>query len=197
MNLLPRIAIVGDSYTGKTTIIEKIMYPNMTPDKLSDPTIGAELHRVVIKNNPYYIWDISGNKNYMRICSVYVRNVDVCVFVFDVTNPESFRNMVVWYENTKRYMQSHTSMIVIGNKTDQKSKRSIHLDAATEFAHSIGAVYMDLNVYNDNLIRDFEEYVDNIQNMVQPITQMLVTEETVQTSNVNSGSLLCGHCSII
>ena len=43
------------------------------------------------------IWDTAGSEKYMSISAVYYRKADGVIFVFDMTRPRSFTNVVsVW-----------------------------------------------------------------------------------------------------
>lgn len=68
--------------------------------------------------------------------SHYYRNVHAVVFVYDVTNRESFDNLTHWIQECKKYIQdSHlVPKILVGNKCDLSSENSVDTHLAQTFA---------------------------------------------------------------
>lgn len=149
---IPRIVFVGESGSGKTALIQKIMHPSLPVERLYEPTIGAELHRGTILSTPFILWDLSGNKQYFRICSVYVQNADACVYVYDTTNNYSFYQLRTWYRYTKKYVYANTPLIVVGTKTDQFVHRSVSREEGEYFAKSINAHYIESSIFDEEPI---------------------------------------------
>ena len=96
-----KIVIVGDSDVGKTSIIKRFVF-NSTPGK-EKATIGAaEFNKVVQLNHVgldinFIIWDCSGQERFRSISSVYYRDADGVILVYDITNQKSFDHINEWY----------------------------------------------------------------------------------------------------
>lgn len=85
--------------------------------------------------------DTAGQERYRQsIVSHYYRNVNAVVFVYDVTNPASFRSLNTWIQECKKHALGTTSAaededlpphILIGNKCDlETSTTRVRTDQA-------------------------------------------------------------------
>tara|TARA_Y200000002_G_C22551887_1_gene608584 strand:- start:269 stop:922 length:654 start_codon:yes stop_codon:yes gene_type:complete len=115
-----KCVILGDSGVGKTSIIQKFQNNNF--NTYNETTLGAiywELpyqysDDLEIKIN---FWDTAGQERYQSLIPMYVRNCDIIILTFDLTNMDSFINLKKWLLFTKNNY-SRTRIIVLGNKED-------------------------------------------------------------------------------
>jgi small GTP-binding protein len=94
-----KIILVGDNGVGKSSIIRRFCEGSYANDM--DTTIGVDFYLSEIEVNgkkiKVKIWDTAGSEKYMSISAVYYRKADGVIFVFDMTRPRSFTNVVsVW-----------------------------------------------------------------------------------------------------
>ena len=130
-----KILLVGDSAVGKTTLILKYV-----DDKFSDShitTIGVEYKdKEIIVNDRkinLQIWDTSGQERYRSITKNFYRNAHGILFVYDITNKESFEHLKDWLNNSKELELNFKKMIV-GNKIDLQDKRAVNKESMEFFA---------------------------------------------------------------
>lgn len=115
-----KCVILGDSGVGKTSIIKKFETSHF--NTFNETTLGAiywELtydysDNLKIKIN---FWDTAGQERYQSLIPMYVRNCDIIILTFDLTNMESFHNLKKWHMFIKNNY-SNSKIIVIGNKED-------------------------------------------------------------------------------
>ena len=129
-----KILLVGDSSVGKTTLLLKY-----TEDKFSDShitTIGVEYKdkEITINNRKVnlQIWDTSGQERYQSITKNFYRNADGILFVFDVTNEETFHHIKNWLITSEDIDKDFKKMIV-GNKIDLEDKIVINKEKMEKF----------------------------------------------------------------
>ena len=119
-----KIAILGDTGVGKSSIVNKFARNtfNLTPG----PTIGVEFDSKIIKNNgskyKLQIWDMSGNKAYLNLIQMYLKNVAYVLLVYDISNKESFLNIKNWYNIIKKKIPHNAGIMIVCNKTDLYKK---------------------------------------------------------------------------
>lgn len=77
----------------------------------------------------------------------YYRNVNGIVFVYDITNPESFENVDNWYTEAVHYSENkdRLQMVLIGNKKDMESERRVSEETAREYANAKGMTYTEVS----------------------------------------------------
>ena len=90
-----KILLLGDSSVGKNSLILK--FTNKEFDENSYSTIGAEFKNKVIqidnKQIKLNIFNTAGQEKYRSISKNLIRNVNGIIFVFDLSNIDSFQNI--------------------------------------------------------------------------------------------------------
>tara|TARA_B110001469_G_scaffold123204_2_gene134896 strand:+ start:4552 stop:5283 length:732 start_codon:yes stop_codon:yes gene_type:complete len=118
-----KCVILGDSGIGKTSIIKK--YNSSTVTAHNESTLGAIYWELFYKydeekNIRINFWDTAGQERYNSLIPMYVRECDIILLTFDLTNYESFKNLSKWYKFILNNYDN-PKIIIIGNKVDLKS----------------------------------------------------------------------------
>jgi len=115
-----KVVIVGNANTGKTSLLNRYVNDTFT-DRLPS-TIGVEFtHKELEDETKLSIWDTAGQERFQSITSTLFRGADAVLFVYDVTNRESFLSIEKWYRDYLSFSGANTVAILVGNKTDLKS----------------------------------------------------------------------------
>jgi len=64
------------------------------------------------------------------------------VLVYDITNRDSYNNIIKWLDETKNYANEKVTVVLVGNKTDLDSKRVVTFEEGYEFAKRNGLNFM-------------------------------------------------------
>ncbi|XP_075264190.1 uncharacterized protein LOC142356106 [Convolutriloba macropyga] len=156
-----RLALLGDSGVGKTSLIWRLTKKNFDSSQFS-PTVGASffMHSVAIEDKVYevQIWDTAGQEQFHSLASTYYRNAQAVIVVFDITNSTSFLTAQKWvgelFSTQKKY-----SILLIGNKVDLPN-RTIFTSTAVTFAQSVGIRYMEVSAKTaENIDSIFNELI--------------------------------------
>lgn len=119
-----KCVIVGDSNVGKTSIIKNLIGEKFDINEYC--TIGVNFYTKTFKNifqndtTKLRLWDVGGK--FGNIIECYKRNCNVLIIVYDVTNRESFDNILDW--KNKLFVENNV-LVIIGNKTDLKDDRKV------------------------------------------------------------------------
>ena len=71
------------------------------------------------KKLPLQIWDIPGADKFRTLSTIYFRDADAAVLVFDVTNKESFDNLKTsWLKDLNAVAPDTMLKFIVGNKQD-------------------------------------------------------------------------------
>jgi GTPase SAR1 family protein len=65
------------------------------------------------------------------------------LFVFDLTDKESFKNVQLWYEDVLKTLSTDTLFVLIGNKADLVNQRSVSNEDAEAWAHEHGMPFFE------------------------------------------------------
>ena len=89
-NAVRKVIILGDAGVGKTSLKNRVLSNSFM--KNVEPTIGSECFDLNLqissssKNMILRIWDISGQDQYMSLTTMYYRDTDAAILVYDVTD---------------------------------------------------------------------------------------------------------------
>jgi small GTP-binding protein len=158
-----KITVLGDVYTGKTTLIDQLKYPSLksnTEQYLT--TVGVEYQTVVMehmendeqKNIKLGIWDTSGDEIFASILKSYY-NVSAIVAVFSGDNIDSFENVVKKIKYFRGKYGNLPQVLLIRNKSDLKN--DISQEEINEVIDKYNCLYFSCNsLTGDNVFNAFE-----------------------------------------
>ena len=184
---LMKFIIVGDSGVGKTSIMNRFVSDNY--DEYISSTIGVDFGAKIINvdyNNKtvpikVQIWDTAGLETFRSITKAYYKNAAGIIYVYDITNEYSFKNLDEWISNVKCETSDDFSSILVGTKTDNIYKRKVKYEDALRFAKKnkmehievsskdgdVDSVFKNLSiailerVFKNNKIPDGVRQIDN------------------------------------
>ena len=114
-----RLLLLGDSTVGKSSLITRFADNRFEENMTSSIGINNKFKCIIINNQKIKlnIFDTSGQERYHSLAKSYLRRVDGIIFVFDLTNDNTFENIRSWlmesYEVTDNFHK-----ILVGNKLD-------------------------------------------------------------------------------
>ena len=151
-----RLILIGDSTVGKTCFLYRYFKNTFVEAYLSTIGIDKEIKsiRVGQENYKLIVWDTAGEERFKCLPKKYYQNMDGVLFLFDVTNEETFTSVLNWMkdvrDNTNKTVsndankQSDISLYLIGNKIDLPN-RVISKEKAEEMAKSLGMKYFEIS----------------------------------------------------
>jgi small GTP-binding protein len=137
-----KISLLGDGTVGKTALRHRFMKGLF--DTNYSMTIGADFATKTIKiadrQIKFQIWDLAGQRHFSMIRPVYYRGSLGALVVFDISNPESFQNVLNWIEELwKNNGKGLIPILLLGNKLDLRNKfpETISLDQGKKLAEGL------------------------------------------------------------
>ena len=122
-----KIITLGDYYVGKTSIIKRFV-SNIFDEKIRS-TVGMDFssYDLTLKNNKSITLtfvDTSGTEKFKSLTKGYFKNADGILFVFDVSNKDTFDNIDSWMTLSKESNSSYLNLpkVLVGNKNDLDSE---------------------------------------------------------------------------
>ena len=134
-DIIYKILILGESNVGKTSIL--LRYINDTFDESAISTCGVDVKCKYVsfdnKKIKMNIWDTAGQERFRGLAKNYFRGAHGFIFVYDITNKESFDKLKGWMKDAKEKIENDYKMIIVGNKKDCEDKRQIDFQTLKEF----------------------------------------------------------------
>ncbi len=170
------VMLVGDTRTGKHAIASSFIdgrFPD--PDEPQGVRIRDKSIMIDDANMNLSIEVKGGQDAFRYVHAAYYRGYDGVVFVFDVTDKQSFDDLNNWINEINRYCDEHIKKIIVANKIDQPGRVIDHA-TAKEFADSLNINYVECSaITNQNIAeiftvlgRDMREHRRAKQAQAQP-----------------------------
>ena len=155
-----RICLLGDAGVGKTSILTR--FCDNTFKENYNNTIGVDFRVVTLKYkdiiSKIHIWDTAGQERFRSLTINYLHNSHGFLFIFDITNKDSFDNIVNWINLSFDNNKNSVINFLIGNKCDQNSRREVEETEAQYFAKEKHLIYLEVSAKNDENIQKLFYY---------------------------------------
>ena len=155
-----KVVFVGDQSVGKSSLIARYVYD--TFDQGTSPTIGVDfmVKSIYSGGQTYKIhfWDTAGQERFKSLIPSYVKDCQIAILVYDLTNPESFSAIDTWFENIKQQRGEDIILGLIGNKLDLEG-REVSTKDGFKKAESIGAMFQECSAKTGENIKEFFKLV--------------------------------------
>ena len=166
-----KIALLGDSTVGKSTIVSKYLKLDYKDDLLA--TIGSDKYdsKFTLENGEnikLIIWDTAGQERFRSVALQALKAVQGIILVFDLTKRESFININNWLETVKENLHN-PNLILFGNKADiKKEDWKVTSEEAKNFAVKLNMKYVETSAYTrQGLDEGFSSLINDTYNKVK------------------------------
>jgi small GTP-binding protein len=191
-----KIIFIGDSGSGKSSIIEK--YINNIILKEHEITICInyktkiiDLDKIINNNNTklddkiilfdynnnnirLHIWDTSGCIKYKNIIQNYFKDINMFIFVFDITD-NKYSDIISEYLNIIYEMYDNPEFFIIINKKDLNDKY-LNINQIIKNYNFINYNFIEISCFND----------DNINDLFNQIILLLIKKDINNNNNNNN-----------
>ena len=160
-----KIIWVGDSGTGKTNLITVAAGFEFNSNSLSTTSCSYVQIKIKKDEKEYKVnlWDTIGQEKYRSLTKIFVKDSKIVIFVYDITNRESFESLPYWKKIIDEILGNDVTLGVIGNKIDLYLQEKVKAKEGKEFADSIGAKFKETSA-KDNP-KDVSDFIDKMVNV--------------------------------
>jgi GTPase SAR1 family protein len=113
-----KLVTIGDAQTGKTSLLWRLTH-KQRPD-IRDATIGAAFFNSSSKKFCLNMWDTAGQERFRSMLPIYLRDAEIILFVYDITDRSSYDHLNRYWIN---FALTHSSPQI-----ENKKVSSPHLD---------------------------------------------------------------------
>ena len=157
-----KVVLVGESGVGKTSIITQFIDQTFQEDQQST-TGGTFSTKSVIceggKILKFEIWDTAGQEKYRSLTTMFYKDANAAVMVYDVTRKESFDEIKnYWSNQIKENSPENIILVIAGNKSDLIEQETVDEEEARNFAKELNAIFISTSAKSSEGINSlFEE----------------------------------------
>ena len=138
-----KVILVGDSGVGKTTIIDR--YLNKYKQNISSTLSTSYYVKSEVINNykiNFQIWDTVGQEQYRSLNSLFFKDAQICLMVFDITRDETFESIKdYWYDAIQQNGLEGVIIGIAGNKNDLYAYEKVNRKEVRLFSEEIKSIF--------------------------------------------------------
>ena len=157
-----KIILIGESGVGKSSLITQYIEKKYNLELTFTISNDRRLKPLSIngKKINLEIWDTVGQEKLRNINKMFMKNVQIAIFVYDITKKKSIINFdSYWYKEVCN--ENDIDKVIFGivaNKTDLYQKQEIDQIEGIQLAQNIGAKFFETSATNFESIQTvFEE----------------------------------------
>lgn len=182
-----KVIVIGDASVGKTAFIKTYLFDAPTLDNSGTVGVDFVVKTLPWKNNEVVklqIWDIGGQDRSPFLMRSFCHRSHGCVLMFDVTNANSFTNVIEWKKQVddKCLCEGRKPIpcLLLANKCDldERSVRLKEIDAVTQEYNFLG--------WKEVSVKDRLNVNESMELLVDTMLQHNYVIST--TGNVGSGT---------
>ena len=155
-----RLCLLGEAGVGKSSILTR--FCDNTFKENYNNTIGLDFRVVTLKYkdiiSKLHIWDTAGQERFRSLSLNYLHNSHGFIFVYDVSDKNSFENIINWinlgFDNNKNSIIN----FLIGNKCDLENKRQVSQNEGEQFAKEKNLIFLEASCKNDQNVQKIFYY---------------------------------------
>lgn len=144
-NFVFKVVLIGESGVGKSNLLSRFTKNEFSHD--SRTTIGVEFSTRTVQLSGFtikaQIWDTAGLERYRAITSAYYRGAVGALLVYDITKHLTYESVERWLKELYDHADPHIVVMLVGNKTDLESERSVPNEEAKDFAEKNGLLFLE------------------------------------------------------
>ena len=142
-----KVMVVGDQGTGKSCILNRFV--NDKFDEQYQATIGLDFHSKNVEINGHDIrlilYDTAGQEKFRSLIPMYIREAQVILLIYDISNMESFNSINKWFTDVLDVKSTEAVYVLIGNKTDLESERKISSEQGQYLANEKNMIFSEVS----------------------------------------------------
>ena len=165
-NYIFRLCLLGDSNAGKTSLLTRFC-DNIFKESYNN-TIGVDFKVVTLKYKnkiiKVHIWDTAGQERFKSIAVNYFRSAHGFIFIYDITDEDSFKNIENWVDLAFKNTNSAVINFLVGNKNDREEDRKVDKKAGEELSKEKQLIFFEASAKTS----------DNVEKLFQYCTYKLI-----------------------
>ena len=158
-----KVIFLGEAGVGKTTLIKVSLGEQYKKEYISSLSLSFNQKEITYNKKKYIfnLWDTIGQEKYRSLTKIFYKKSKVVIFVYDITNLSSFKNLEYWVNSVNDVLGNENYIkAIIGNKSDLYLNEQVKEQEAKDFAASNGAKFKLCTAKNDPL--SFIKFLDEL-----------------------------------
>ncbi len=180
-----KLLMLGDSGTGKTSLVLRYCEDTFNPSLLS--TLGIDFKTKMIELEELItklqVWDTAGQEKFRAITTSYFKGSHAVMLVYDCTDRDTFENIGKWTRQIKDHGDLNTNIILVGNKADDETARVVSTEEGHKIAEELNIAFAEVSAKQNIGVNEAFERV-----ALETKRRLLGEDKVGQGSTVKLGS---------
>ena len=175
-----KLIVVGNQGTGKSSILNRFV--NETFEENYQATIGLDFQskNITIHDQDVrlIIYDTAGQEKFRSLIPMYIRESQIILLVYDISDKESFDSIPIWIQEVKDVLNKEVVFVLIGNKIDLNDKREVNKEEGEKYASEKNMIFEEVSAKTgDNFPELFYQKIfEQIANKFKPGLQGTIND---------------------
>merc|ERR1711959_745647 len=187
-----KLLLIGDSGVGKSCLLLRFADDTYTETYISTIGVDFKIRTVEIDGKviKLQIWDTAGQERFRTITSSYYRGAHGIIVVYDVTEKDTFDAVERWMTEIERFAGNEVNKMLVGNKCDMVSKKTVDYSSAKEFADQHGIPFFETNAKDNQNVE--QAFLDLTRDIKKNLGAKQLAATPAPTANLKGGKDLSG-----
>lgn len=155
-NFVFKVVLIGESGVGKSNLLSRFTKNEFSHD--SRTTIGVEFSTRTVQLDNFtikaQIWDTAGLERYRAITSAYYRGAVGALLVYDITKHTTYESAERWLKELYDHADPHIVVMLVGNKKDMETLRTVPTEEAMGFAEKRTLMFMETSALDSTNVEN-------------------------------------------
>ena len=147
-----KLIVVGNQSTGKSCILNRFV--NETFEENYKATIGLDFQskNITIHDQDVrlILYDTAGQEKFRSLIPMYIREAQIILFIYDVSDRESFDSIPKWIQDVLDVKNTEPVLVLIGNKIDLEKERKVTYEEGKRFAEQNNFIFQEVSAKTGN-----------------------------------------------
>ena len=187
MNKL-KFILIGEGAVGKTSLINQYINNEFKPNYTMNTSADRLIKEITINNKKitFELWDTPGQKIYRNVNKIFMKNTDIALAVYDITNRKSFETLDNFINSLKETNpNSNLTIGVTANKSDLYEDALVNKEEGEEYAKKINALFFESTATDhENVENIFYELIKDYIDKYGLKEEKIPPNNNSQTTNI-------------
>ncbi|KAJ2781051.1 Ras- protein Rab-14 [Coemansia javaensis] len=142
---IAKFIFIGDMGSGKSSLLRQ--FTEGAFSEKTNHTIGVEFGTKVVEVDGERVkiqaWDTAGQERFRSVTRSYYRGSIGTIFVYDITNRDSFTDLDKWMADARQLTPTHSIFVLVGNKADREQQRAVSFEEGAAYARENDMLFFE------------------------------------------------------
>ena len=162
-----KVILIGESGTGKTSLINATMGLKFKDTVESTTTNSFSSKTVTINNKEYVLnlWDTIGQEKFRSLTKIFIKDSKIVILVYDITRKASFNELNFWLKMIQDILGDEPVLGICGNKSDLFVKEQVKEEEVKKYSQEKNIPFkltsaknpLSFNKFLEDLVKQYLE----------------------------------------